>query len=62
MKNTTSLLKIKSQFGTYKWPSLKKLYLFVTGNEIERQHDALFDVLHLSQCIYSLLQKNMISI
>ena len=60
MKGTKSIVKatfkrpnIKTGALDIKDPSLKELYFFATGKEIQNQHNSLHDIINLLECINS---------
>ena len=51
MKHTKNILKIINKFGKYKYPSMKELYKFCFGKEIENAHNSKYDVINLHSAI-----------
>lgn len=59
MKSTTNLVRIKTSYGSFKWPKLEELYAFLFGNVFENAHHAMCDVDALVGCYYKLMDKYM---
>ena len=55
MKSTTNLVKIKNKYGSYKWPKLDELHVFLFGASFENAHHAMCDVDALVKCFYRLV-------
>lgn len=55
MKSTTNLVKIKNKYGSYKWPKLDELHVFLFGCSFDNAHHAMCDVDALVKCFYRLL-------
>lgn len=54
MSETKNLVKSLNKYGKLKDPSLKELYHFATGKEIQNQHNALYDVINLHEALKKL--------
>lgn len=54
MKSTTNLVKIKTKYGSYKWPKLNELHSFLFGKSFDNAHHAMCDVDALIKCFYKL--------
>ena len=55
MKTTTTLMKIKTKYGSYKWPKLCELHDFLFDESFDNAHHAMCDVDALVKCYYKLL-------
>ena len=52
MVNYKNLVGVKfKNSDNIKYPSLKELYKFATGNLIENQHNSMHDTLNLWKCV-----------
>jgi len=51
MKHTKNIIKIINKFGKYKYPSMKELYRYCFGKEIENAHNSKYDVINLHSAI-----------
>ena len=56
MKTTTNLVKIKTKYGSYKWPKLDELHCFLFGESFDNAHHAMCDVDALIKCFYKLVE------
>lgn len=54
MKTTTELVRIKNNYGSFKWPKLVELYSFLFGHPFENAHNALADVEATVKCYYEI--------
>ncbi|CAM9155815.1 unnamed protein product [Ectocarpus sp. 8 AP-2014] len=54
MKTTTDLVKIKTKYGSYKWPKLCELHAFLFGSAFDNAHHAMCDVDALVKCFYEM--------
>ena len=58
MRCTTKICKIKGRYGSYKYPKLEELYIFLFGGKPNvKLHDALEDA-RITQLCYEKLTKN----
>lgn len=55
MKSTTNLVKIKTKYGSYKWPKLDELHACLFGSSFHNAHHAMCDVDALVKCFYRLV-------
>ena len=55
MKSTTNLVKLKTKYGSYKWPKLDELHVFLFDSSFENAHHAMCDVDALVKCFYKLV-------
>lgn len=55
MKSTTNLVKIKTKYGSYKWPKLDELHVCLFGSSFANAHHAMCDVDALVKCFYKLV-------
>jgi len=51
MKHTKNIIKIINKFGKYKYPSMKELYKYCFGKDIENAHNSKYDVINLHAAI-----------
>lgn len=51
MKHTKNIIKIINKFGKNKYPSMKELYRYCFGKEIENAHNSKYDVINLHSAI-----------
>ena len=51
MKHTKDIVKILNKFGKNKYPSMKELYMYCFGKEIENAHNSKYDVINLHAII-----------
>jgi hypothetical protein len=51
MKHTKNIVKIINKFGKYKYPSMKELYKYCFGKDIENAHNSKYDVINLHAAI-----------
>jgi len=51
MKHTRDIVKIVNKFGKNKYPSMKELYMYCFGKEIENAHNSKYDVINLHAII-----------
>ena len=56
MKTTTNLVKIKTKYGSYKWPKLDELHCFLFGESFDNAHHTMCDVDALIKCFYKLVE------
>lgn len=55
MRHTKNIVKIYNKYGKYKYPSMKELYTFCFGRDIENAHNSKYDVINLHaiiKCMY----------
>lgn len=57
MRSTTNLVKAKGKNGSFKWPRLEELYVFLFGSSFENAHHAMCDVDALVKCYYMLQER-----
>lgn len=57
MLSTTNLVKVKNNYGSFKWPKLEELHKFLFGHDFENAHHAMCDVDALVKCYYRLMEK-----
>ena len=60
MKSTKHIVGAKNPKGRLKNPTLKELYRFATGEEMEEteHHDAVYDVINMHQSVKILVERN----
>lgn len=57
MKKGTDLCKLPGRYGSYKWPKLQELYLFLFGEQFEHAHDAFADIQATRRCYYEMIRR-----
>ena len=57
MLNGTSICKLPTKYGKYKWPKLQELHKFLFGEEFKDAHDALADVRATRRCYYEMTKE-----
>ena len=61
MTHTKDIIKIKNQYGKYKYPSLKELYFFNFNKDIEQQHNSMYDVINMHSSIKKMYDDNILN-
>jgi len=54
MLGTTNLCRLKTNWGSYKWPKLQELHNHLFGENFVGAHDAMFDIRATMKCFYEL--------
>lgn len=60
-KATTDIVRIPSNYGNYKWPSLKELYTFLFKEDFSGAHSANGDVEATARCYFALQERHNIN-
>ena len=62
MMRTTDLVKMMSNYGSFKWPKLTELHYFLFRTHIADAHNAKNDVDAVTKCFAELLRHNLITL
>ena len=61
-KLVCSMIEMRKIMNMNKYPSLAELYKFATKNDITKQHNSEYDVMHLHQALKTLYSNNIFKI
>lgn len=59
MQTSTDYCKLPGKFGTYKWPSLEELHMFLFKENFKGAHDAMMDVFIMAKCFFELEKRGL---
>lgn len=62
MQHSTNICKLPGKYGTFKWPTLTELHVYLFQKPFDGAHDALADVVACADCFFELKKRNLLTL